>query len=92
MISNMLLLIFISSNTFLQYIENKLVLTTLNYANSSFKLYRDEDYDRGKRKKLRNQKHSFGGPNPFQEIATKKTQFKKAKLSHTSSGDRPFRI
>ncbi|KAJ0090143.1 hypothetical protein Patl1_14670 [Pistacia atlantica] len=52
----------------------------------------DEEYDRGKRKKLRNQKHSFGEPNPFQEIATKKTQFKKAKLSHTSSGDRPFRI
>ncbi|KAK2646741.1 hypothetical protein Ddye_021936 [Dipteronia dyeriana] len=52
----------------------------------------DEEYDRGKRKKLRENKHSFGGSNPFQEIAAKKTQLKKAKLEHTMSGNRPFRI
>ncbi|KAJ7979614.1 Ubiquitin carboxyl-terminal hydrolase [Quillaja saponaria] len=52
----------------------------------------DEEYDRGKRKKLRLFKHSFGGPNPFQEIAAKKTKFKKAKLDQSSSGNRPFRI
>ncbi|KAK0572442.1 hypothetical protein LWI29_031537 [Acer saccharum] len=52
----------------------------------------DEEYDRGKRKKLRENKHSFGGSNPFQEIAAKKTQLKKAKLEHTISGNRPFRI
>lgn len=52
----------------------------------------DEEYDRGKRKKLRQNRHSFGGPNPFQEIAAKKTQLKKAKLSYASSADQPFRI
>ncbi|MBA0681214.1 hypothetical protein Goari_012868, partial [Gossypium aridum] len=38
----------------------------------------DEEYDRGKRKKIRQNKHKFGGANLFQQIATKKTQFKKA--------------
>ncbi|XVF48418.1 hypothetical protein PTKIN_Ptkin03bG0188600 [Pterospermum kingtungense] len=52
----------------------------------------DEEYDRGKRKKIRLHKHNFGGPNPFQQIATKKTQLKKAKLDRSSSGNRPFRI
>ncbi|KAL5842060.1 hypothetical protein ACOSQ3_012663 [Xanthoceras sorbifolium] len=52
----------------------------------------DEEYDRGKRKKLRQNNHIFGGSNPFQEIAAKKTQIKKAKLEHNSSGNRPFRI
>ncbi|KAL9445537.1 hypothetical protein AB3S75_018520 [Citrus x aurantiifolia] len=52
----------------------------------------DEEYDRGKRKKLRQNRHSFGGPNPFQEIAAKKTRLKKAKLSYASSADQPFRI
>ncbi|PPS04216.1 hypothetical protein GOBAR_AA16460 [Gossypium barbadense] len=52
----------------------------------------DEEYDRGKRKKIRQNKHQFGGPNPFQQIATKKTQLKKAKLDRSSSGNRPFRI
>ncbi|KAL8136649.1 hypothetical protein V2J09_002650 [Rumex salicifolius] len=31
----------------------------------------DEEYDRGKRKKVRTTKIDFGGPNPFQEVATK---------------------
>ncbi|KAF2313143.1 hypothetical protein GH714_009478 [Hevea brasiliensis] len=52
----------------------------------------DEEYDRGKRKKLRQNKQNFGGPNPFQEIASKKTQFKKAKKDQSSSGNKPFRI
>ncbi|XP_022729771.1 ubiquitin carboxyl-terminal hydrolase 23-like isoform X2 [Durio zibethinus] len=52
----------------------------------------DEEYDRGKRKKIRQNKHNFGGPNPFQQIATKKTQLKKSKLDHSNSGNRPFRI
>ncbi|XVE97473.1 hypothetical protein REPUB_Repub03eG0022800 [Reevesia pubescens] len=52
----------------------------------------DEEYDRGKRKKIRENKHDFGGPNPFQQIATKKTELKKAKLEHSNSGNRPFRI
>ncbi|XP_022754516.1 ubiquitin carboxyl-terminal hydrolase 23-like isoform X2 [Durio zibethinus] len=52
----------------------------------------DEEYDRGKRKKIRHQKHNFGGPNPFQQIATKRTRLKKAKLDHSNSGNGPFRI
>ncbi|TYG67179.1 hypothetical protein ES288_D05G057700v1 [Gossypium darwinii] len=52
----------------------------------------DEEYDRGKRKKIRQNKHQFGGPNPFQQIATKKTQLKKDKWDRSSSGNRPFRI
>ncbi|KAF7806524.1 ubiquitin carboxyl-terminal hydrolase 23 [Senna tora] len=52
----------------------------------------DEEYDRGKRKKLKRFKHSFDGPNPFQEIATKKSHSKKAKVYHSSSGSPPFRI
>ncbi|KAE8682677.1 Ubiquitin carboxyl-terminal hydrolase 23 [Hibiscus syriacus] len=52
----------------------------------------DEEYDRGKRKKIRQNKHQFGGPNLFQQIATRKTQLKKAKLDHSDSGNQPFRI
>ncbi|KHG21280.1 Ubiquitin carboxyl-terminal hydrolase 23 -like protein [Gossypium arboreum] len=52
----------------------------------------DEEYDRGKRKKIRQNKHKFGGANLFQQIATKKTQFKKAKLDHSKSENLPFRI
>ncbi|XP_042961801.1 ubiquitin carboxyl-terminal hydrolase 23-like isoform X2 [Carya illinoinensis] len=52
----------------------------------------DEEYDGGKREKVRQSKHSFGGPNPFQETATKKSQTKKARLDRSSSGNEPFRI
>ncbi|KAB1211875.1 Ubiquitin carboxyl-terminal hydrolase 23 [Morella rubra] len=52
----------------------------------------DEEYDRGKRKKVRQSRNVFGGPNPFQEIAAKKTQSKKAKADRSRSGDQPFRI
>jgi len=52
----------------------------------------DEEYDRGKRKKVRQFKQIFDGTNPFQEIATRKTQFKKAKVDRSSAGNQPFRI
>nr|XP_009763328.1 PREDICTED: ubiquitin carboxyl-terminal hydrolase 23 isoform X2 [Nicotiana sylvestris] len=52
----------------------------------------DEEYDRGKRKKVRNSKIEFGGPNPFQEIASKKAKVKKASLGRSSSANQPFRI
>ncbi|KAK8568535.1 hypothetical protein V6N13_106443 [Hibiscus sabdariffa] len=52
----------------------------------------DVEYDRGKRKKIRQNKHKFGGPNLFQQIATKKTHLKKAKLNHFNSENQPFRI
>ncbi|CAI9765773.1 unnamed protein product [Fraxinus pennsylvanica] len=52
----------------------------------------DEEYDLGKRKKVRSSKLSFDGPNLFQEIATKNAKRKKAKLDRRSSGNQPFRI
>ncbi|KAJ6863336.1 ubiquitin carboxyl-terminal hydrolase 23-like [Populus alba x Populus x berolinensis] len=52
----------------------------------------DEEYDRGKRKKLRQSQHNFDGPNLFQALATKKTQVKKAKMDRSRSGNQPFRI
>ena len=57
-----------------------------------FNSYRDEEYDRGKRKKVRSSKGSFGEPNPFQEIATKKAHFKKAKMDRSSSRNQPLRM
>ncbi|CAA0819979.1 Ubiquitin carboxyl-terminal hydrolase 23 [Striga hermonthica] len=50
----------------------------------------DEEYDRGKRKKLRSAKNDFSGPNLFQEYATKKSKLKKAKLNRAEN--EPFRI
>ncbi|KAM3269998.1 ubiquitin carboxyl-terminal hydrolase 23 [Capsicum chacoense] len=52
----------------------------------------DEEYDRGKRKKVRSSKIEFGGPNLFQEIASKKAKVKKARLERSSSANQPFRI
>lgn len=63
-----------------------------NWHCSAVIFHRDEEYDRGKKKKLRHNRHNFGGPNPFQEIASKKTKFKKAKMDQSRSGNKPFRI
>nr|XP_027071446.1 ubiquitin carboxyl-terminal hydrolase 23-like [Coffea arabica] len=52
----------------------------------------DEEYDKGKRKKVRSSKLTFDGINPFQEIATHKAKSKKAKLDRCSSANQPFRI
>ncbi|VFQ59979.1 unnamed protein product [Cuscuta campestris] len=54
----------------------------------------DEQYDQGKRKKIRCPKLDFDGSNPFQEIANKKAKWnnKKAKLDHCRSANQPFRI
>ncbi|OVA10645.1 Ubiquitin carboxyl-terminal hydrolases family 2 [Macleaya cordata] len=54
----------------------------------------DEEYDRGKRKKVREHKNSFGGPNPFQDIASKKVHANKKarKMDKNSSANQPFRI
>ncbi|KAF5178093.1 Ubiquitin carboxyl-terminal hydrolase [Thalictrum thalictroides] len=49
----------------------------------------DEEYDRGKRKKVRKSKDLFDGSNPFQEIATKKAELKKAKLAKPWLGNQP---
>lgn len=50
----------------------------------------DEEYDRGKRKKVRGPKISFDGPNLFQEISTQRE--KRAKLNRSRNGNQPFRI
>ncbi|KAM1154996.1 hypothetical protein EV1_025712 [Malus domestica] len=52
----------------------------------------DEEYDRGKRKKVRQPKETFGGPNPFQRIATQRLKVKKEKLDRYGSGNHPLRI
>ncbi|GMH04461.1 hypothetical protein Nepgr_006300 [Nepenthes gracilis] len=39
----------------------------------------DEEYDRGKRKKVKMSRNSYGGPNPFQEIASMKAKLKTSK-------------
>ncbi|XP_009366168.1 ubiquitin carboxyl-terminal hydrolase 23 [Pyrus x bretschneideri] len=52
----------------------------------------DEEYDRGKRKKVKQPKETFGGPNPFQRIATQRSKVKKAKLDRYGSGNHPLRI
>ncbi|XP_039115855.1 ubiquitin carboxyl-terminal hydrolase 23 [Dioscorea cayenensis subsp. rotundata] len=54
----------------------------------------DEDYDRGKMKKMKKAKRSFDGPNPFQEAANLKAQ-KKSNPNvnrRPSSANTPFRI
>ncbi|KAI3446753.1 hypothetical protein Pfo_003418 [Paulownia fortunei] len=52
----------------------------------------DEEYDRGKRKKLRDSKISFGGPNLFQEIATRNSKRMRAKLDRSIFENHPLRI
>ncbi|XP_057767166.1 ubiquitin carboxyl-terminal hydrolase 23-like [Salvia miltiorrhiza] len=52
----------------------------------------DEEYDRGKRKKVRVPVVSFDGPNLFQEIANKRSKTKRAKLDRSRDGNQPFRI
>uniref|UniRef100_A0A7N0UTJ4 Ubiquitin carboxyl-terminal hydrolase n=1 Tax=Kalanchoe fedtschenkoi TaxID=63787 RepID=A0A7N0UTJ4_KALFE len=51
----------------------------------------DEEYDRGKRKKVKLPKDSFDGTNPFQDFATIKATSKKSR-DQSSSGNRPYRI
>ena len=53
---------------------------------------RDEEYDRGKRKKIRVPAVSFDGPNLFQEIADKRLKTKRSKLERSRDGNQPFRI
>lgn len=55
-------------------------------------IFRDEEYDTGKRRKIRSSKIEFGGPNLFQDFASKKTKVKKARLERSSSANQPFRI
>ncbi|XP_074268336.1 ubiquitin carboxyl-terminal hydrolase 23-like [Silene latifolia] len=51
----------------------------------------DEEYDRGKRKKVRGLKNSLGGSNLFQEISSKKAKLEAKKGKHIYVHE-PFRI
>ncbi|XP_027329426.1 ubiquitin carboxyl-terminal hydrolase 23 isoform X2 [Abrus precatorius] len=68
--------------------KNDNIVSSIGYVGDEW----DEEYDKGKRKKIRGYKHSFGGPNIFQEIAMEKSKLKRAKLDQSSSGNLPFRI
>ncbi|KAL7134528.1 hypothetical protein ABFS83_11G032100 [Erythranthe nasuta] len=51
----------------------------------------DEEYDRGKRKKIKTFKADFGGPNVFQEIANSRLKLKQQGHNNIS-GNGPLRI
>ncbi|KAJ6836555.1 ubiquitin carboxyl-terminal hydrolase 36 [Iris pallida] len=51
----------------------------------------DEEYDRGKKKKVKKSKKVSGGPNQFQEFANMKIQ-QNMKVNHIHSGNQPLRI
>lgn len=53
----------------------------------------DEEYDRGKRKKVKKSSRVFGGANPFQEIANIKIQqTMKMRVNQIGLGNQPLRI
>ncbi|KAL1553778.1 ubiquitinyl hydrolase 1 [Salvia divinorum] len=52
----------------------------------------DEEYDRGKRKKVRVPIDSYAGPNLFQEVANNRLKTKRAKLDRSRGANQPFRI
>ncbi|KAJ4816459.1 hypothetical protein LUZ62_029025 [Rhynchospora pubera] len=51
----------------------------------------DEEYDRGRRKKVKQSQVDFEGLNPFQETANINAQKKMRKLKTVRSGNKPFR-
>lgn len=54
---------------------------------------RDEEYDRGKKKKIRMKEESYEGPNPFQMIASKRlTEKKKKWTQRVTTAKTAFRI
>ena len=55
-------------------------------------VYRDEEYDRGKRKKVRVPIDSYDGTNLFQEVANKRLKTKSTKLDRSRGANQPFRI
>ncbi|CAE6246580.1 unnamed protein product [Arabidopsis arenosa] len=53
----------------------------------------DEEYDRGKKKKIRIKEESYGGPNPFQMLASKRqTETKKKWTQRITSAKTAYRI
>ncbi|XP_031480994.1 ubiquitin carboxyl-terminal hydrolase 23 [Nymphaea colorata] len=64
------------------------LLTSIGYVLDEW----DEEYDQGKRKKIKKSQHLAGMGNPFQEIATKKAKLKHTNLEQTRPGHQPLRI
>ncbi|XP_072952800.1 ubiquitin carboxyl-terminal hydrolase 23-like isoform X1 [Typha angustifolia] len=53
----------------------------------------DEEYDRGRRKKIKKSRQHFSGPNPFEDAASMRLQQKrKLKVDQTRLGNQPLRI
>ncbi|CAN6245783.1 unnamed protein product [Urochloa humidicola] len=53
----------------------------------------DEEYDRGKRKKVRKSNRDFSGPNPFQEMENiRSRQRRRLQTDQVRSGHQPLRI
>lgn len=92
---------------FCRHCVSRLFINTLAYLWTCILPFnRDEEYDTGKRKKIRDLKQSFDGPNLFQQIAIEKSNFKRARLDQSKStekskfkrarmdhsGNPPFRI
>nr|CAB3448202.1 unnamed protein product [Digitaria exilis] len=54
---------------------------------------RDEEYDRGRRKKVRKSMRDFSGPNPFQEMENiRSRQRRRLQADQARSGHQPLRI
>ena len=67
--------------------------TTFLLRHSCHLISRDEEYDRGKRKKVRKSMRDFSGPNPFQEVEnTRSRQRRRLQADQARSGHQPLRI
>jgi len=60
---------------------------------SCYLIPRDEEYDSGKRKKVRKSMRGFSGPNPFQEVENiRSRQRRRLQAGQARSGHQPLRI
>ena len=67
--------------------------TTFLLRHSCHLISRDEEYDRGKRKKVRKSMRDFSGPNPFQKTEnTRSRQRRRLQAGQARSGHQPLRI
>ena len=62
-------------------VQLHIVIRQLAYIEMVLDCGRDEEYDRGKKKKIRIKEESYRGPNPFQMLASKRQKETKKKWS-----------
>ena len=66
---------------------------TISMKHSCHLIRRDEEYDRGRTKKVRKSKRDFSGPNPFQEMENiRSRQRRRLRTDQARSGHEPLRI